>query len=240
MWVSWVVECPSGRRAGRTVRRRPSLPLPSCGMAREGSGKALASTLGRMAGRSDTIQPPETDDGPRRGAGDGHAPAAGRISHRSPSSSGPTRRSSDHRGWAGAGRLRRERPSGGAPTLDGAGAVIAILTGLLINARLLVYSSSLACRGGTADVVPIRRRRNDHRPHVGSGGTARQPVQRPSPATPSFHRRWSHARHRMVSRDGRWSGARHRLDWLDLEVVVPLCLLGSGGSGVASSRLPVP
>ena len=45
-------------------------------------------------------------------------------------------------------------------TLDDAGAVAAILTGLLINARLLVYSASLARRwAGQPPLVPLRRRR---------------------------------------------------------------------------------
>jgi predicted branched-subunit amino acid permease len=121
-------------------------------------------------------------------------------------------------------------------TLDDAGAVAAILTGLLVNARLLVYSASLARRWGGQ---PRWFR-------VVAAGMIIDPT-------------WAAAeRHADVCTDLRgqrqffiaagltlgagWSASiavgavmGARLDGLDLEIVIPLCLLGLVGAGLRAA-----
>ena len=115
-------------------------------------------------------------------------------------------------------------------TLHGAGAMMAILTGLLINARLVVYSSSLA-RRWPAQPRWFR--------FVGAGM-----IIDPTWAAAERHANVCHdprQQRRFFIAAGLtlgigWSAAiavgallGARLDWLDLEVVVPLCLLGLVG-----------
>ena len=139
-------------------------------------------------------------------------------------------------GWAGSWLiLAGSAHLAAMRTLDDAGAVAAILTGLLINARLLVYSASLARRWAGqprwfrfaaagliidptwavadrhADEAPTAR---DHR-HYFLGAALTLAVG------------WSAA---MAV--GAVLGAR--LDGLDLQIAVPLCLLSLVGPSLRS------
>jgi predicted branched-subunit amino acid permease len=124
-------------------------------------------------------------------------------------------------------------------TLDEAGAVAAILTGLLINARLLVYSASLARRwhdqprwfrvvaaGLIVDPTWAVAER-----HAGHGADLRAQRRHFIAAGLTLGTAWSAA-----IAVGALMGAR--LDWLDPEIVIPLCLLGLVGAGLraASTR----
>ena len=118
-------------------------------------------------------------------------------------------------------------------TLDQAGAVAAILTGLLINARLLVYSTSLA-----------RLWRGQPRWfRVAAAGMIIDPTWAASEqhaaqcADPRERRRYFLAA--GLTLGAGWSGAMAlgaaigaRLDWLHLEIAIPLCLLGLVGPGL--------
>ena len=118
-------------------------------------------------------------------------------------------------------------------TLDEAGAVPAILTGLLINARLLVYSASLA-----------RRWRDQPRWfRIAAAGLIIDPTWAVSErfaeecSDPRQQRRYFIAA--GLTLGVAWSGAiavgavmGARLDWLDLEIVIPLCLLALVGPGL--------
>ena len=115
-------------------------------------------------------------------------------------------------------------------TLDGAGAVMAILTGLLINARLLVYSSSLARRWaaqptwfrfvGAGMIIDPTWAAADA--HASICGDPRQQRRYFIAAGLTLGIGWSTA-----IAIGAVLGAR--LDWLELDVVVPLCLMGLVG-----------
>jgi predicted branched-subunit amino acid permease len=115
-------------------------------------------------------------------------------------------------------------------TLDGAGAMMAILTGLLINARLLVYSSSLA-RRWTAQPTWFR--------FVGAGMII-DPTWAAADAHASVCRDPRRQRRYFIAAGLTlgigWSTAiaigavlGARLDWLELDVVVPMCLMGLVG-----------
>jgi predicted branched-subunit amino acid permease len=118
-------------------------------------------------------------------------------------------------------------------TLDDAGLLAAILTGLLVNARLLVYSASLA-------------RRWDGQPgwfRVAAAGLIIDPTwalaDRDAAASADLpeHRRYFLAAGLTLAAG--WSAAMAvgaalgaRLDWLDLQIAVPLCLLALVGTGI--------
>jgi predicted branched-subunit amino acid permease len=118
-------------------------------------------------------------------------------------------------------------------TLDDAGAVPAMLTGLLINARLVVYSASLA-----------RRWRDQPRWfRIAAAGLIIDPTWAVSERfaeqcpDPREQRRYFIAA--GLTLGAAWSGAialgaimGARLDWLDLEIVIPLCLLALVGPGL--------
>lgn len=121
-------------------------------------------------------------------------------------------------------------------TLETAGPVAAIVTGLLVNARLLVYSASLAqhwreqprwFRVAAAGLIidPTWAAADKHAGHC---------------TDPRAQRRYFIAAGLTLGLG--WSGAiaagalvGARLDWLDLEIVVPLCLLGLVGAGLRAS-----
>jgi predicted branched-subunit amino acid permease len=118
-------------------------------------------------------------------------------------------------------------------TLDEAGAVAAILTGLLVNARLLVYSASLGRRwapqprwfrvvaaGLIIDPTWAAAER-----HAGQCSDLRQQRRYFIAAGLTLGAGWSGA-----IAVGALLGAR--LDWLDLDIVIPLCLLGLVGAGL--------
>jgi predicted branched-subunit amino acid permease len=121
-------------------------------------------------------------------------------------------------------------------TLDQAGPVAAILTGLLVNARLLVYSTSLA-----------RRWRGQPRwfRFVAAGmiidPTWALAERHAEECTDPRERRRFFVAAGLTLGIG-WSAAigvgafmGARLDWLDLEIVIPLCLLGLVGFGLRAS-----
>ncbi len=124
-------------------------------------------------------------------------------------------------------------------TLDDAGAVVAILTGLLINTRLVVYSASLA-------------RRWTDQPRwfkLLAAGMIIDPTwalgERHAAATPDLRTQRRYFLAIGLTLGTGWSIvmaigilARARLNWLDLDVVVPLCLLAIVGPGlrVSASR----
>ena len=186
-----------------------------------------------MASRSDTVERPETDERSAAWSGAmamlpllvGFAPFALVIGATAAELGSPMA------GWAGSWLIY-----GGSAhlaalrTLDGAGTVMAILTGLLINARLLVYSSSLA-RRWAAQPTWFR--------FVGAGM-----IIDPTWAAAERHASlWSDPRRQRrhfiaagLTLGIGWSAAiavgavlGTRLDWLELEIVVPLCLLGLVG-----------
>ena len=92
-------------------------------------------------------------------------------------------------------------------TLDQAGPLAAILTGLLVNARLLVYSTSLARRWpeqpGWFRVVAAGLIID---PTWAAAERHAGPVHRSPPAAPLFPGRRPHPRCRMVRRHGRGRG----------------------------------
>jgi predicted branched-subunit amino acid permease len=118
-------------------------------------------------------------------------------------------------------------------TLDSAGPVIAVLTGLLINARLIIYSASLARRwprqprwfrfvAAGLIIDPTWALAEKHGEHC---------------ADLAAQRRYFVAAGLTLGLG--WSGtiavgvlAGGHLAWLDLDIVVPLCLLGLVGAGL--------
>ena len=201
---------------GGPYERGPSPPLPALPTAREGRRKVSErpsrrhSTPTARRARRDVWPSGRTSPCRRRrrrarGPATGDAPVARRVRSRSRSSSAPPwpTHGSPLAGWAGSWLIY-----GGSAhlatirTLDEAGAVAAILTGLLINARLLVYSASLA-----------RRWREQPRwfrvvaagliidPTWAAAERHAEAVRRPASATSLLHRGRPHARHRMVGRD---------------------------------------
>jgi predicted branched-subunit amino acid permease len=121
-------------------------------------------------------------------------------------------------------------------TLDSAGAMAAILTGLLINARLLVYSASLARRWGEQPrwfrvvaaglIIDPTWAAADR--HADQCTDPRQQRQFFIAAGLTLGAGWSAA-----IAVGALMGAR--LDGLDLEIAVPLCLLGLVGPRLRSA-----
>jgi predicted branched-subunit amino acid permease len=126
-------------------------------------------------------------------------------------------------------------------TLDEAGPVAAIFTGVLVHARLLVYSASLARRwpgqprwfrvaaaGLIIDPTWAAAER-----HAGQCNDLRQQRRYFIAAGLTLGAGWSGA-----IAVGALMGAR--LDGVDLEIVIPLCLLGLVGAGLrAAGARPV-
>ena len=117
-------------------------------------------------------------------------------------------------------------------TLDEAGAVAAILTALLIHARLVVYSTSMAQHWAgqprwfrvTAAALIIDPTWAVAEQHAATSTDAREQRRFFFGAALTLGAGWSAA---MAA--GILLGAR--LDWLDLQIAVPLCLLAIvGGS----------
>jgi len=121
-------------------------------------------------------------------------------------------------------------------TLDETGAVAAVLTGLLVNARLLVYSASLARRwtgqprwfrfaaaGLIIDPTWVAAER-----HADRCDDAADRRRYFLAAGLTLAAGWSTA-----IAAGALLGTR--LDWLDLRIAVPLCLLGLVGPGLRKS-----
>ncbi len=121
--------------------------------------------------------------------------------------------------------------------LDEAGPLAAILTGLLINARLLVYSASLARRWPTQ---PGWFR-------VVAAGLIIDPTW--AAADRHAGRCTDLAQQRRyflaagITLGAGWSGAMAlgalmgaRLDWLNLQIFIPLCLLGLVGAGLRAAN----
>ena len=121
-------------------------------------------------------------------------------------------------------------------TLDQAGPLAAVLTGLLVNARLLVYSTSLARRwpeqpawfrvvaaGLIIDPTWAAAER-----HAGQCTDPRQQRRYFLAAGLTLGAVWSGA---MAV--GAVMGAR--LDGLDLQIFIPLCLLGLVGTGLRAA-----
>jgi predicted branched-subunit amino acid permease len=121
-------------------------------------------------------------------------------------------------------------------TLDDGGAVTAILTGLLINTRLLVYSASLAQRWreqprwfrvvAAGMIIDPTWRAADR--HAQECADPRQQRQFFIAAGLTLGAGWCAA-----IAVGAFTGAR--LDWLDLDIVIPLCLLGLVGAGLRAA-----
>jgi branched chain amino acid efflux pump len=121
-------------------------------------------------------------------------------------------------------------------TLDDAGAVAAILTGLVINTRLLVYSASLAQRWreqprwfrvvAAGMIIDPTWRAADH--HAQECTDPRQQRRFFIAAGLTLGTGWCGA-----IALGAFTGAR--LDWLDLDIVIPLCLLGLVGAGLRAA-----
>jgi len=122
-------------------------------------------------------------------------------------------------------------------TLEQAGPAAAILTGLLIHARLAVYSASLALRwadqprwfkaaGAALIIDPTWAFAEEH---AGLGADAADQRRYFLGAALTLGAGWSAA---MAV--GVVLGAR--LERLDLDIVVPLCLLGLVGATIRSSR----
>ena len=121
-------------------------------------------------------------------------------------------------------------------TLDDAGAVAAILTGLLINARLLVYSASLA-------------RRWHGQPRwfrFVAAGLIIDPTwamaEKHAERCPDLRQQRHYFLAAGLTLGVGWSAAiavgvvmGARLDWLDLEIVIPLCLLALVGAGLRAA-----
>jgi predicted branched-subunit amino acid permease len=121
-------------------------------------------------------------------------------------------------------------------TLDDAGAVAAVLTGLLINTRLLVYSASLARRWQgqprwfrfVAAGLIIDPTWAMAEKHAEDCHDLRQQRHYFLAAGLTLGVGWSSA-----IAVGALMGAR--LDWLDLEIVIPLCLLALIGAGLRAA-----
>jgi predicted branched-subunit amino acid permease len=125
-------------------------------------------------------------------------------------------------------------------TLDEAGVVAAILTGLLVNARLLVYSASLARRWAgqprwfriVAAGLIIDPTWAVGERHASECGDLRQQRHYFIAAGLTLGVGWSAA-----IGIGALLGAR--LDWLDLDIVIPLCLLGLVGGALRTGARSV-
>jgi predicted branched-subunit amino acid permease len=140
-------------------------------------------------------------------------------------------------GWAGSWLIYGGSAHVAAiRTLDENGAVAAILTGLLINARLLVYSASLG-RRWAAQPRWFR---------VVAAGLIIDPTwaaaERHSGQCTDLGQQRRYFLAAGLTLGAGWSGAiamgalmGARLDWLDLEIVIPLCLLGLVGAGLRAS-----
>ncbi len=127
-------------------------------------------------------------------------------------------------------------------TLDQAGPQAAILTGVLVNARLLVYSTSLA-------------RRWSGQPRwfrIVAAGLIIDPTwaaaERHAGECSDLGRQRRYFLAAGLTLGAGWSGAMAvgalmgpRLGWLDLQIFIPLCLLGLVGAGLraASARAVV-
>jgi predicted branched-subunit amino acid permease len=121
-------------------------------------------------------------------------------------------------------------------TLDEAGAVAAILTGVLVNARLLLYSASLA-------------RRWPEQPRwfrLAAAGLIIDPTwaaaERHADQCTDLAQQRRYFIAAGLTLGCGWSSAiavgalmGARVDWLEFEIVVPLCLLGLVGEGLRSS-----
>ena len=120
-------------------------------------------------------------------------------------------------------------------TLDEGGAMAAILTGLLVNARLLVYSAALA-RRWPAQPQWFR---------LAAAGLIIDSTW--AAAERHADQCTDHAQQRRyflaagLTLGCGWSGLiavgalmGARVDWLELEIIVPLCLLGLVGDGLRS------
>ena len=118
-------------------------------------------------------------------------------------------------------------------TLDDAGPVIAILTGLLINARLVIYSASLARRWpaqprwfrvAAAGLIidPTWALAERHGEHCTDLAAQRRYFVA---AGLTLGAGWS-----ATIAIGALAGGH--VAWLDLDIVVPLCLLGLVGAGL--------
>jgi predicted branched-subunit amino acid permease len=121
-------------------------------------------------------------------------------------------------------------------TLDQGGPLAAILTGLLVNARLLVYSTSLA-------------RRWSEQPRwfrLAAAGLIIDPTwvaaERHAGRCPDLHQQRRYFLAAGLTLGAGWSGAMAlgalmgaRLDWLDLQIFIPLCLLGLVGAGLRAA-----
>jgi len=124
-------------------------------------------------------------------------------------------------------------------TLDDAGPVVAIFTGLLINARLLVYSASLARRwsdqplwfrfAGAALIIDPTWAAAQQQPELGPRRDRGYFVA----AGLTLGAGWT-----IAIAAGAVLGTQ--LDGLDLDIVIPLCLLGLVGAGLrAAGSRPV-
>lgn len=121
-------------------------------------------------------------------------------------------------------------------TLGQAGAVAAILTGLLVNARLLVYSASLA-RRWTGQPRWFR---------LVAAGLIIDPTwaaaERYAEKSTDLRQQRRHFLAAGLTLGAGWSGAMAvgvvlggRLDGLHLDIAVPLCLLGLVGAGLRAA-----
>ena len=210
---------------------KPAFPVPSStpAKAEEGPGKADEDD-GRHDRLRDTLQ--------------GHIPgSAGRVDHAAVArglravslviGSAVADHGQPVAGWAGSWII-----FGGSAqlaairTLDEAGAVAAILTALLIHARLVVYSTSMARHWAgqprwfrvTAAALIIDPTWAVAEQHAATSTDAREQRRFFLGAALTLGAGWSAA---MAA--GILLGAR--LDWLDLQIAVPLCLLAIvGGS----------
>lgn len=137
-------------------------------------------------------------------------------------------------GWAGSWLVFGGRAHlATIRTLDDAGPVIAIFTGLLINARLVVYSASLA---GRWPQQPRWFR-------IAAAGLIIDPTwaaaERHAEQCDDLAQQRRYFIAAGLTLGCGWSGAiaagalaGARLAWLDLDIVVPLCLLGLIGSAL--------
>jgi predicted branched-subunit amino acid permease len=121
-------------------------------------------------------------------------------------------------------------------TLDKAGPVVAILTGLVVNARLIVYSASLA-------------RRWQGQPRwfrFAAAGLIIDPTwaagERHADQTADLAAQRRYFLAAGITLGTVWSGAiaagalvGARLDWLDVDIVIPLCLIAFVGGGLRAA-----
>jgi predicted branched-subunit amino acid permease len=121
-------------------------------------------------------------------------------------------------------------------TLDQAGPLAAVLTGLLVNARLLIYGTSLG-------------RRWPDQPRwfrIAAAGLIIDPTWAAAEQHAGQCADLRQQRHYFlaagVTLAAGWSGAMGvgavmggRLDWLDLQIFIPLCLLGLVGAGLRAA-----